>query len=49
MKSLLSALALTLIAQPAFAATRTVPEPEGIGIVAGALIALIAVRGLRRK
>jgi hypothetical protein len=48
MKSLIAAFALTLVAHPAFASTR-VPEPEGLGIVAGALIALVAVRGLRRK
>jgi hypothetical protein len=48
MKSVLSTLALLAVAAPAYASTIPVPEPGGIGAVAGAIGALIILKTLRK-
>jgi hypothetical protein len=47
MKSLAIAFLVTLIASPAMAQDQ-VPEPSGIGFVAGAFVAYLAARALRK-
>jgi hypothetical protein len=49
MKSIVAGLALALYAMPAFAQIEKVPEPDGLGLVAGALMALVAVKVMRRR
>jgi len=50
MKSLAIALAVTLIAQTAFAQPAVdVPEPGGLGFAAGAVLAYLAARALRHR
>ena len=48
MKSLLTTLVLLAAASPALAGDVVVPEPGGIGAVAGAIGALIVLKALRK-
>ena len=43
------ALGMCLVAEPAFAAIRILPEPVSMSLFAGGAVAIAAVRALRRK
>jgi hypothetical protein len=48
MKSLAIAFLVTLVANPALAQDNHVSEPTGLGFVAGAFVAYLAARALRK-